>query len=205
MTCRSLHAAGFAAMLATTAALFPHHAAAQAAGDGAKAHAAIKDAQGQTVGDATLTQMAHGVVIVAEVSGLPPGPHGMHIHAVAKCEPPAFTSAGGHFNPTGHKHGYNAEAGPHLGDLPNVIVATDGKATVDVWVADLSLGDSHVASGTSTPDKPAAGGAQTASSNAHNVFDQGGATLIIHAKVDDYASDPAGNSGDRIACGVIER
>src|SRR5229473_2274136 len=188
MTCRSLHAAGFAAMLATTAALFPHHAAAQAAGD-----------------DANLTQMAHGVVIVAELSGLPPGPHGMHIHAVAKCEPPAFTSAGGHFNPTGHKHGYNAEAGPHLGDLPNVIVATDGKATVDVWVADLSLGDSHVASGTSTPDKPAAGGAQTASSNAHNVFDQGGATLIIHAKVDDYASDPAGNSGDRIACGVIER
>ena len=204
MTCRSLHAAGFAAMLATTAALFPHHAAAQAAGDGAKAHAAIKDAQGQTVGDATLTQMAHGVVIVAELSGLPPGPHGMHIHAVAKCEPPAFTSAGGHFNPTGHKHGYNAEGGPHMGDLPNVIVASDGKATVDVWVADLSLGDGSVASGTSTPDRPA-GGAPTASSAAHNLFDQGGAALVIHAKADDYAADPAGNSGDRIACGVIER
>lgn len=204
MTCRSLHAVGFAALLATTAALFPHQAAAQAGGDGAKAHAAIKDAQGKKLGDATLTQMAHGVLIVAELSGLPPGQHGMHIHAVAKCEPPAFTSAGPHFNPTNHKHGYNAEAGPHLGDLPNVIVAGDGKATVDVWVADLSLGDSRVASGTSSSDKPA-GAARTASSDAYNVFDQGGATLIIHAKVDDYATDPAGNSGDRIACGVIER
>src|ERR1700730_6673613 len=125
MTCRSLHAAGFAVVLASAAALFPHHAAAQAAGDGAKAHAAIKDAQGKSVGDASLTQMAHGVVIVAERSGVPPGPHGMHIHAVAKCEPPAFTSAGGHFNPTGHKRGYNAPSGPHVGDLPNVIVAAD--------------------------------------------------------------------------------
>jgi Cu-Zn family superoxide dismutase len=205
MTCRSLHAVGFAALLATTAALFPHHAAAQAAGDGAKAHTAIKDAQGKRIGDATLTQMAHGVVIIAELSGLPPGPHGMHIHAIGKCDPPAFTSAGGHFNPTGHKHGYNAEAGPHVGDLPNLIVASDGKATVDIWVADLSLGGGQVASGTSAPDKPAAGGAQPASSGAHNVFDQGGASLVIHAKVDDYASDPAGNSGDRIACGVIER
>src|SRR5258708_36994165 len=106
MTCRSLHAAGFAAMLATTAALFPHQAAAQAAGDGAKAHAAIKDAQGKRLGDATLTQMAHGVVIVAELSGLPPGQHGFHIHAIAKCEPPGFMSAGPHFNPTNHKHGY---------------------------------------------------------------------------------------------------
>ena len=204
MTCRSLHAAGFAVALASAAALFPHHAAAQAAGDGAKAHAAIKDAQGKSVGDASLTQMAHGVVIVAELSGLPPGQHGMHIHAVAKCEPPAFTSAGPHFNPTGHKHGYNAEAGPHMGDMPNLIVASDGKATIDVFVADLTLGDSQVASGTSAPDKPAAG-AQTAPTGAHNVFDQGGASLVIHAKVDDYASDPAGNSGDRIACGVIER
>ncbi len=203
MLSRSLHAISFAALLAIIASP-PHHAAAQAAGDGAKAHAAIKDAQGKSVGDATLTQMAHGVVIVAELSGLPPGPHGMHIHAVAKCEPPAFTSAGGHFNPTGHKHGYNAEAGPHMGDLPNLIVASDGKASVDVWVADLLLGDGSVASGTSAPDRPA-GGAPTASSAAHNLFDQGGAALVIHAKADDYAADPAGNSGDRIACGVIER
>jgi Cu-Zn family superoxide dismutase len=202
MTCRSLHAAGFAVALA--AALFPHQAAAQAAGDGAKAHAAIKDAQGKSVGDASLTQMAHGVVIVAELSGLPPGPHGMHLHAVAKCEPPAFTSAGGHFNPTGNKHGYNAEAGPHMGDLPNVIVAGDGKATVDVFVAGLTLGDGQVASGTST-EKPGPYGARVPPTGTHNVFDQGGAALIIHAKADDYATDPAGNSGDRIACGVIER
>jgi Cu-Zn family superoxide dismutase len=199
MICRSLHVAGFAALLATSTALLPHEAAAQAAGDGAKAHAAIKDAQGKTVGDATLTQMTHGVLIAAELSGLPPGQHGMHIHAVGKCEPPAFTSAGGHFNPTGHKHGYNAEAGPHQGDLPNLIVAADGKATVDVFVPDLSLGAGQVASGTSTPT------AASGSSAMHDVFDQGGASLVIHAKADDYATDPAGNSGDRIACGVIER
>jgi Cu-Zn family superoxide dismutase len=199
MSCHSLRVAGFAALLTATAALLSHQAAAQAAGDGAKAHAAIKDAQGKSVGEATLTQMAHGVLIVAELSGLPPGQHGMHIHAVGKCEPPAFTSAGGHFNPTGHKHGYDAAAGPHEGDLPNVIVASDGKAAVDVFVADLSLGASQVASGTSTP------AAASGSSAAHNVFDQGGAALVIHAKADDYATDPAGNSGDRIACGVIER
>jgi Cu-Zn family superoxide dismutase len=203
MTCRLLHAIGFAALLATTAALLSHEAAAQT-GDGAKAHAVIKDAQGKSVGEATLTQMAHGVVIVAELSGLPPGQHGMHIHAVGKCEPPAFTSAGGHFNPTGHKHGYNAAAGPHIGDLPNVIVASDGKAIVDAFVLDLSLGDSQVASGTSAPDKAAAAAASGLAA-AHNVFDQGGAALVIHAKADDYATDPAGNSGDRIACGVIER
>ncbi|HKW54827.1 MAG TPA: superoxide dismutase family protein [Stellaceae bacterium] len=199
MTCRSIHIAGFAALLAATTALLSHEAAAQTAGDGAKAHAAIKDAQGKSVGEATLTQMAHGVLIVAELSGLPPGQHGMHIHAVGKCEPPAFTSAGGHFNPTGHKHGYNAAAGPHEGDLPNVIVAGDGKAAVDVFVPDLSLGASQVASGTSTP------AAASGSSATHNVFDQGGAALVIHAKADDYATDPAGNSGDRIACGLIER
>src|SRR5258708_11147382 len=90
MLSRSLHAISFAALLAIIASP-PHHAAAQAARDGAKAHAAIKDAQGQTVGDATLTQMAHGVVIAAEVSALPPGPHGMHIHPVPAFDPPAFT------------------------------------------------------------------------------------------------------------------
>src|SRR5690242_13959556 len=104
MTCRLFHVAGFAALLASTA-LLSHQAAAQAAGDGTKARAAIKDAQGKSVGAATLTQTAHGVLIAAELSGLPPGEHGMHIHAVGKCEPPGFTTAGGHFNPTGHKHG----------------------------------------------------------------------------------------------------
>lgn len=200
MSSRSLHAVGFAALL-VCAASFSHQAVAQAAGDGAKAHATFKDAQGKSVGAATLTQTAHGVLLAAELSGLPPGEHGMHIHAVGKCEPPGFTTAGGHFNPTGHKHGYNAEAGPHLGDLPNLIVAGDGKAAVNVYLADLSLGEARVAAGTSVPEKPGA----AAAAAPRNLFEQGGAALVIHAKADDYATDPAGNSGDRIACGVIER
>jgi superoxide dismutase, Cu-Zn family len=192
---RSLYVVGFAALLTTA----PLVGAAAQTGAGAKAHATIKDAHGKSIGNATLTQTAHGVLIAAELSGLPAGQHGMHIHAVGKCEPPAFTTAGGHFNPTGRKHGYNAESGPHMGDLPNLIVANDGKAFVDVYVADLSLGEASVASGTSVPEKPAAAGAP------RNLFEQGGAALVIHAKADDYATDPAGNSGDRIACGVVER
>jgi Cu-Zn family superoxide dismutase len=178
-----------AAVLLTIAASAPHGAAAQpaATSNATTAHADIKDAQGKSLGTATLTQMAHGVVIKAELSGLPAGPHGFHVHEVGKCEAPAFTSAGGHFNPTGHKHGYNAAAGPHSGDLPNIIAKPDGTAIVEVWVHDLALADSQTAPG------------------ANALFDQDGASLVIHAQVDDYASDPAGNSGNRIACGVIER
>lgn len=198
MTGRSLYGVAIGALIAGAA--LPQSVAAQSASS-AKAQATIKDAQGKEVGQATLTQEAHGVLLRAEFSGLPPGPHGFHIHAIAKCEPPAFTSAGGHFNPTGHKHGYNAEAGPHVGDLPNVIVGPDGKAAVEVWVAETSLGPSQVAGGSAQTS----GAGTTTPPPAHNIFDQGGASLVVHAKADDYATDPAGNSGDRIACGVIER
>jgi Cu-Zn family superoxide dismutase len=199
MTRRSHYGVAVAALI--VGAALPQVAAAQAASP-AKAQATIKDAQGKEVGRAMLTQEIHGVLLRAELSGLPPGPHGFHLHALAKCEPPAFTSAGGHFNPTGRKHGYNAEAGPHGGDLPNVIAGPDGKATVEIWVADISLGAGQVAA---TAGAATSGAGATSPPAEHNIFDQGGASLIIHAKADDYASDPAGNAGDRIACGVIEK
>lgn len=202
-----LCAVAIAALVLIAASLLPHAALAQAAtaSGSAKARATIKDVKGKPVGEATLTQMAHGVLVHVDLNGLPPGPHGFHIHAVGKCEPPGFTSAGGHFNPANHKHGYNAAAGPHAGDLPNLIAGPDGKATVEVWVSDVSLGEDRVASGTTTPGSSATGGARDASPGSNSLFSQTGTSVVVHAKADDYTSDPAGNSGDRIACGVIER
>lgn len=207
MRYRSLCAIGVAgfAIIAVLLSLEKALAQAESASGGAKAHAMIKNAQGKTVGEATLTQMPHGVLIHAEFNGLPPGPHGFHIHAVGKCEPPDFMSAGGHFNPTSHKHGYNAAAGPHAGDLPNLIAGPDGKATVEVWASEVSLGEDRVASGTTSPGSAASGGARQASAGSNSLFGQAGTSVVVHVRADDYTSDPAGNSGDRIACGVIER
>ncbi len=207
MRYRSLYAAGIAGFAVVAVSLPPERALAQAqsASGGAKAHAMIKNAQGKAVGEATLTPMAHGVLIHAEFNGLPPGPHGFHIHAVGKCEPPGFTSAGGHFNPTSHEHGYNAAAGPHAGDMPNVIAGSDGKATVEIWVSDVSLGEERAASGTTSPGGAATGAARDVSAGSNSLFGQAGTSVVVHVKGDDYATDPAGNSGDRIACGVIER
>jgi superoxide dismutase, Cu-Zn family len=204
MNCRSFYPA---AALLVIAASATHGAAAQpaTASDSAVAHANINDAQGKTLGVAALTQMAHGVLIRVELSGVPPGTHGFHIHEIGKCEPPAFTSAGSHFNPAGHKHGYNAAAGPHAGDLPNIIARPDGTATVEILVGDVALSDSHIATASSTPDRPTNTTAGTPPPGANALMGQAGASLVIHAKPDDYASDPAGNSGDRIACGVIEQ
>lgn len=145
------------------------------------AKATLKDAGGKQVGTATLTQTPQGVLVHAEVNGLPAGPHGFHIHAVGKCEPP-FTSAGGHFNPAGHKHGFEAAGGSHIGDMPNLFVGADGRGTVDAF----------------------AGGA-TIDPGAASLFGPAGTAIVVHANKDDYASDPAGNAGDRIACGVIEK
>jgi Cu-Zn family superoxide dismutase len=147
------------------------------------AHANIVNAQGAKIGAAKITTTASGVTIVIAVSELTPGEHGIHIHTVGSCEGPAFTSAGGHFNPTGAHHGiHNAQdPHPHLGDLANLNVDSDGKAQATFSIEGATLGD-----------------------GANSLFHQGGTSLVIHAKTDDLMSDPSGNSGDRIACGVIE-
>jgi Cu-Zn family superoxide dismutase len=148
------------------------------------AHAEIVNAQGANIGSAKITLTSDGVKIAVKVSQLTPGEHGIHIHTVGKCEGPAFTSAGGHFNPTNAHHGvHNAqEPHPHLGDLMNLVVDTNGKANASFITNGVTLGD-----------------------GANSLFHEGGTALVIHAKADDLMSDPSGNSGDRIACGVIEK
>ena len=159
------------------------------------AQAELKNAEGKPVGTITLTQHPKGVLIRAELSGLPPGWHALHIHETGKCEPPDFTSAGGHFNPQDRRHGL-VQAGIHAGDLPNLHAGADGKAMAEMVTGAIRLGQQPAAS---------ADGSAAAAAPAADIFDQDGAALVLHAGPDDYRSDPAGNSGDRIACGVIEQ
>jgi superoxide dismutase, Cu-Zn family len=150
----------------------------------AAATAQMRDRDGKPVGEVRLAQMARGVVIRVEMQGLPPGWHAMHIHAVGKCEPP-FATAGGHFNPTNRKHGFETE-GSHAGDLPNIFADGKGVAKSEMTVDRVSL--------VNDPDKPEG-----------FLFGPSGTAIVVHASRDDYKTDPAGNSGDRIACGVIAR
>jgi superoxide dismutase, Cu-Zn family len=150
----------------------------------ASAHAKIANAQGKEIGSAKITSTADGVKISVKVSDLTAGEHGIHIHNVGKCEGPAFTTAGGHFNPTSAHHGTKntQDPHPHLGDLQNLVVSDKGKGDATFMVTGATLGD-----------------------GPNSLFHDGGTSLVIHAKADDYTSDPSGNSGDRIACGVIEK
>jgi superoxide dismutase, Cu-Zn family len=163
--------------------LFPV-AAASAADTPKAAHADIMNAQGAKIGTARIASTAKGVRIAVSVSDLTPGEHGIHIHTVGKCEGPAFTSAGGHFNPASAHHGiHNAQdPHPHVGDLPNLVVDQSGKAKSNFMVEGATLGD-----------------------GANSLFHEGGTSIVIHAKADDLMSDPSGNSGDRVACGVIAK
>ena len=140
----------------------------------------LLNAQGEKVGSGTLVQQPAGVRISLQVRNLTPGPHGFHIHAIGKCDPPDFTSAGGHFNPEGKKHGLKNPAGPHAGDLPNIVVKPDGTAVADVVASTITFG----------PGNRSLSGPQ-------------GTALVIHANPDDELTDPAGGAGPRIACGVI--
>jgi superoxide dismutase, Cu-Zn family len=140
----------------------------------------LKDLQGASIGAATLTPAAGaGVSIALDVKNLAPGEHAFHVHQVAKCEPP-FASAGPHFNPEAKKHGLENPAGSHAGDMSNFTVGADGTARVTVTNKQVTLG-----------------------AGANSLFANGGTSLVIHAKADDMKTDPAGNAGDRIACGVI--
>jgi Cu-Zn family superoxide dismutase len=147
---------------------------------GERAAAPLRDAEGKVLGVALFVQEPQGVRISVTVKGLSPGEHGIHIHSVGKCEPPDFLSAGPHFNPTNKKHGLNNPEGPHSGDLPNLVVGEDGSAVYEQVTDRVTLTAGEL-----------------------SLFDEDGSALIIHAGPDDQITDPAGNSGARLLCGVI--
>jgi Cu-Zn family superoxide dismutase len=146
------------------------------------ATAELKNAQGNTVGNATFTETPDGVNIAVQVRGISPGQHGLHLHETGKCEAPDFKPAGQHFNPArGHHGGVNTPV-RHAGDLGNIEVAASGVGTVQQTVKGVTLkkGD-------------------------HSLLRDEGTSIVLHGGPDDLKSDPAGNSGDRIACGVVTR
>ncbi len=146
----------------------------------AQVTATLRDAQGKEAGHAVLSETAAGTLVRLEIKGLPPGWHGVHLHAVGRCEPP-FQTAGSHWDVGAHQHGFQGSQGGHWGDLPNVLVGPDSTAVVEFLAPRAAL------------------------SGESSILDADGAAVVVHAGPDDYRSDPAGNSGGRIACGVLER
>ena len=172
---RVLSSLKIAGLMASSLALAMAPASAQ------NAKAKLKNADGKDVGIAALVQVTGGVLISLSLDGLPVGEHAFHVHAVGKCEPP-FTPAGGHFNPENKKHGMMSPDGHHAGDMPNLHIPASGALTVEVVNDSITL----------EKGKP------------NSVYGPNGTALVIHAGKDDYKTDPTGDAGGRIACGVIE-
>ncbi|MEK8128531.1 superoxide dismutase family protein [Paenibacillus filicis] len=141
----------------------------------------LAGSKGEALGEVFLSPSPEGVRIQGQAQGLVPGEHGFHVHENGACTPPDFASAGGHFNPGGHVHGTKSEGGPHAGDLPNLVADAQGKAKIDIVAGAVTL----------EKGKP------------HSLLKDGGTSLVIHEKADDYKSPPAGNAGSRVACGTI--
>lgn len=141
----------------------------------------LRDTGGRTVGTALLTPATDGVQVVLSVNGLPAGVHGVHLHMTGQCHAPEFTTAGGHFNPGSRQHGFENPNGSHAGDLPNMTVDANGRGSLN----GIARGVTLMGDGANSLRKP------------------GGTALVVHASADDYRTDPSGNSGARIACGVI--
>jgi Cu-Zn family superoxide dismutase len=147
------------------------------------AKAELRNAQGETIGFATLTESSDGVTVVAHVHGLKPGAHAFHIHAVGKCSLPDFKSAGDHFNPFGAEHGLMDPQGAHAGDLPNLLIGPGGTGTVVTFAPLVTL----------------------ASGKKNSLFHAEGTAFIVHEEPDDYRTEPSGDAGGRVACGVITK
>lgn len=133
----------------------------------------LVSSSGAVVGAVEVEPRANGTYLRIAVESMPAGDHGLHLHAVGRCEGPTFQSAGGHWNPSGREHGHLNPAGAHAGDLPNLTVSANGRGAINFLVSGGKLGDTD------------------------------GTSLVVHARPDDYRTDPSGNSGDRIACAVL--
>lgn len=162
--------------LATGACTSPEKEARYMAGH-FRAQADLRTPSGENVGTAIAEEIDGAIRVMVEAKGLPAGSHGTHVHTTGKCEAPDFASAGGHWNPTDHQHGKENPAGPHAGDMPNLNIGSDGR---DRTIFTLPRG------------------------TFAELMDADGAALVIHATADDYRTDPSGNSGARIACGVFQ-
>lgn len=137
---------------------------------------------GRVIGDVQIYPQTTAVLLRIEAAGLPPGQHGVHVHAIGRCDAPAFETAGAHWNPTEAQHGHRNPKGPHIGDLGNLGVGADGTLS-----ASLLIPGAHL--------QPRGEGKA--------IHDPDGSALVIHAKADDEQTDPSGNSGPRIACAVL--
>ena len=145
------------------------------------ASAQMNDVKGSSLGSIELKESEKGVLISLHLENVPAGERAIHIHEAGKCEPPAFDTAGAHFNPTNKEHGHNNPKGYHLGDLPNITADADGKVELEFLAEGLTLQKDAL----------------------NSLIDQNGSAFIIHEKADDYVTDPSGNSGKRIACGIV--